>query len=66
MKALLWLLLTLSACAPVRPWQRGRLAHPCMRADARPEEDAARAHLLGARESTQGASGDRGGGCGCK
>lgn len=58
-------LATLS-CAPVRPWQRGLLAHPCMQADGRPEEDAARAHMIGARESAQGATGDRGGGCGCR
>lgn len=66
MKWLLVFVLVLSACTPVHPWQRGRLAHPCMVADGRPEEDAARAHMVGARESTQGATGDRGGGCGCK
>lgn len=65
MRALALLLLTV-ACAPVRPWQRGTLAHPCMASDARPEEDAARAHMIGAREATQGAAGDRGGGCGCR
>lgn len=58
--------LVAGACAPVRPWERGTLAHPCMRADARPEESRAKNHMLGAREASQGASGERGGGCGCK
>ncbi|MBK9265253.1 MAG: DUF4266 domain-containing protein [Polyangiaceae bacterium] len=37
-----------------------------MRSDTRPEETRARNHMLGAREASQGASGERGGGCGCK
>ena len=59
-------LATASACAPVQPWQRGRLAHDCMRSDARPEESRARTHMLSAREGSSGAAGERGGGCGCK
>ena len=55
-----------SACEPVHSWERGLLAHPAMRADTRPEETRARNHMLGAREASQGASGERGGGCGCK
>ncbi len=55
-----------SACAPVRPWERGTLSHPCMAPDSRPEEARARVHMLGARESAAGASGEAGGGCGCK
>lgn len=58
-----WLLL---GCQPVPPWNRGTLAHRCMRPDARPEEGRARTHMLGAREATQGAAGQKGGGCGCK
>ncbi len=65
MRLLLLLALLLGACAPVRSWQRGTLAHRCMRPDARPEETRARNHMLGARESAQGASGESGGGCGC-
>jgi hypothetical protein len=52
-------------CADVKPYQRGTLAHPAMRKDARPEEDQARTHMLGARESSQGGTGEAGGGCGC-
>ena len=55
----------LGGCAPVRPWQRGTLAHRCMQPDARPQETRARNHMLGARESAQGAAGEAGGGCGC-
>lgn len=54
-----------SACSPVKPWQRGTLAHRCMSRDSRPEETRAQQHMLGARESARGASGDTGGGCGC-
>ena len=59
------LLLGVAACRPVKPWQRGTLAHPCMTDDGRREERRAREHMLGARESSQGASGETGGGCGC-
>ncbi|MCP4446872.1 MAG: DUF4266 domain-containing protein [Myxococcales bacterium] len=55
-----------TACGKkIKSWQRGTLAHPCMTEDSRPEELFAKQHMLGARESTQGASGETGGGCGC-
>lgn len=54
-----------AACRPLKPWQRGTLAHPCMTDDSRPEERFAKQHMLGARETTQGATGEAGGGCGC-
>lgn len=60
-----FVLLAAAACAPVPVTARGTLARECMRSDARPEEQRARAHMLGAREGSQGATGDRGGGCGC-
>jgi Domain of unknown function (DUF4266) len=59
------LLILLSACTPVRPWQRGTLAHRCMGNGENRENLRARQHLLGARESSQGATGETGGGCGC-
>ncbi|MCC6666974.1 MAG: DUF4266 domain-containing protein [Polyangiaceae bacterium] len=55
-----------AGCAPVHSWQRGTLASRCMSPDARPSETRARAHMLGAREGSTGASGEVGGGCGCK
>lgn len=54
------------ACTPVKPWQRETLSHRCMTEDSRPELQRARQHMLGARESAQGATGETGGGCGCK
>lgn len=58
--------LLLSACATVKPWQRARLADPCMVFD----EDASlaqyRGHWLEAREGSAGGAGVQGGGCGCK
>ncbi|MBK7584948.1 MAG: DUF4266 domain-containing protein [Myxococcales bacterium] len=55
-----------AGCSPVHAWQRGTLAHRCMAPDSRPEEAKARTHMLGAREGSSGASGEVGGGCGCK
>lgn len=60
--------LALSACAPVAPWERGTLARRPMRTDdpARVEARKTQLHMLGAREASAGASGDAGGGCGCR
>lgn len=63
-----WLLLAaaIAGCAPVKPWERGLLAHRCMRPDAQPNETQARLHILWAREGSQGAAGQAGSGCGCR
>ncbi|HEV8324175.1 MAG TPA: DUF4266 domain-containing protein [Myxococcota bacterium] len=53
-------------CAPLRPWERGLLAHRCMDPRARPEARRARLHLLTAREASRGGEGESGGGCGCQ
>lgn len=55
-----------ASCVPVPAWQRGLLAHRCMDPEARLEEARAEQHLLGARETTRGAAGEVGGGCGCR
>ncbi len=57
--------LLLASCTTIKPWQRETLTHPCMTDESRPEELFAKQHMLGARETTQGASGETGGGCGC-
>ena len=59
-------LLSLGACATVQPWQRARLADPCMTFDADASLAAYRAHWLEAREGSTGGAGIQGGGCGCK
>ncbi len=54
-----------TACATVKPWQRGTLADSCMVFDA----DSATAymtHWQEAREGSMGGFGVQGGGCGCK
>jgi hypothetical protein len=55
-----------AGCATVEPWQRGRLADPCMIFDADPSAAAYRAHWQESREASMGGSGVQGGGCGCK
>jgi hypothetical protein len=56
----------LSGCATVQPWQRGRLADPCMIFDADAAKLAYTTHWQEAREASAGGFGIQGGGCGCK
>jgi hypothetical protein len=57
---------TLSACAPVQPWERGNLAKPHMAMQPFPIQAAFREHIYGSRESASGGSASSGGGgCGC-
>jgi len=58
--------LTGAACATVQPWQRGRLADPCMVFDADASQVAYMAHWQEAREASSGGYGVQSGGCGCK
>lgn len=59
-------LLTLtSSCAPVKPWQRGALADPIMRADRDPMGDSLIEHVYFSREAASGGRSVGGGGCGC-
>lgn len=69
-KAVLWsiagsLLFALNACAPVQPWQRGRLAQPAMALDADPMLTAISQHVYDSKEASSGGIGAAGGGCGC-
>ena len=61
----LLVLLLLSACAPVQPWERGRLAQPRMALDEDPMLAAISAHIYDSKEASSGGSGPAGGGCGC-
>jgi hypothetical protein len=58
--------LTAGACATVQPWQRGRLADPCMIFDADASAVAYMTHWQEAREGSSGGFGVQSGGCGCK
>jgi Domain of unknown function (DUF4266) len=53
-------------CATVQPWQRGRLADPCMLFDADASQVAYMTHWQEAREASSGGYGVQSGGCGCK
>jgi uncharacterized protein DUF4266 len=53
-------------CAAVQPWQRGRLADPCMMFDADASRVAYMTHWQEAREAASGGYGVQSGGCGCK
>ena len=55
-----------TGCATVQPWQRGRLADPCMTFEANAALNAYAAHWQEAREGAAGGAGVLGGGCGCK
>ncbi len=55
-----------AGCASVQPWQRGRLANPCMIFDANGQQLAFDTHWQTAREGAAGGFGVQSGGCGCK
>ncbi|MGE5360592.1 MAG: DUF4266 domain-containing protein [Bacteroidales bacterium] len=58
--------LAAGGCATVQPWQRGRLANPCMTFDANGHQLAFDTHWHTAREAAAGGDGVQSGGCGCK
>jgi hypothetical protein len=58
-----WLL---TGCATVEPWQRSRLANPCMVFDSNGGQLTFDTHWQTAREGAAGGFGIQGGGCGCK
>jgi len=55
----------LGACAPVQPWERGRLAQPSMALDADPMLASISRHIYDSKEASSGGVGPAGGGCGC-
>jgi len=59
------LALSLSACATVQPWERGRLAHDCMKNPVDAVEMARFGHIEAVREGSAGGATAGGGGCGC-
>lgn len=59
------MLATLSACAEVQPWERGRLANPRMALDDDRLLSAIDAHTYSSKEAATGGIGPAGGGCGC-
>lgn len=61
----LFLAVTASGCASVKPWEREYLADPIMQFDYNKEEKSVREHFLATREGSTGSFGVSGGGCGC-
>jgi hypothetical protein len=55
----------LAGCAPVAPWDRGRLAKPQMALEPDPALRMLREHTYRSREAAAGAGIGEGGGCGC-
>ena len=64
--ALATLAASATACATVKPWQRGQLANRCMQFDPDGGFAAFRGHWQESREGASGGAGLQGGGCGCK
>ncbi|MCB0281546.1 MAG: DUF4266 domain-containing protein [Calditrichae bacterium] len=62
---LLFLLLILSGCATVKPWERESLADPIMIIDENPIDAGMKEHFIDYREGSEGATGAQSGGCGC-
>lgn len=65
---LAWMFLPLvmaSGCAEVKPWERGPLAHRCMRAVPQASRGQLREHVMAVREGASGGLGGAGAGCGC-
>jgi hypothetical protein len=60
-----FLIFSLGACAPVQPWERGRLAQPVMALAADPLQESMDAHVYDSKEASSGGMGAAGGGCGC-
>jgi len=58
-------LLATTGCQQVKPWQRGTLADPIMRADRDPIGNMFDEHIYFSREAAAGGRGVGGGGCGC-
>ncbi len=58
----------LSGCAglaPVKPWEKGKLAKPSMRMDEDVLGQRFELHVYASKENSTGGYGAGGGGCGC-
>ncbi len=54
-----------AACAPVQPWELGRLAQPQMALEADALMASMDDHTYTSKEAASGGIGPAGGGCGC-
>lgn len=58
-------LLSLSACSSVKPWEKGSLAKKEMAWEPDPMQAAIDSQVYASKESSRGGNGSAGGGCGC-
>ncbi len=63
--AILLAVCLLTACADVRPWERGYLAREEMAWDTDPLERQLNDHIFFSKEASSGGNSAAGGGCGC-
>jgi len=63
--AILLLIILLSSCTTVQPWQREILSEPVMKLDENPIDKAHHEHYKTFHEGSIGGTGSQGGGCGC-
>ena len=61
----LFILLCLSACETVQPWERGTLARREMQWEPDRMEISLHAQINASKEASSGGQGAAGGGCGC-
>ena len=61
----LFVLLCLSACETVQPWERGALARREMQWEPDRMEISLQAQINASKEASSGGQGAAGGGCGC-
>ena len=61
----LFILLCLSACETVQPWERGTLARQEMQWEPDRMEISLQAQINASKEASSGGQGAAGGGCGC-
>jgi hypothetical protein len=68
-RCLVWIcglaVVSLTGCANVKPWERGRFADYTMRSDRDPLASSFAEHMWFSREASSGGRGVGGGGCGC-
>jgi len=62
---LMMVLVGLTACTTVKPWQRDLLAKPQMALDSDPLQTSFDEHIYFSKEASSGGRGFGGGGCGC-
>jgi len=63
--AAVYVLLALSACTTVKPWERGNLAQDVMAWQDDPLKASLDNHIYFAKEGSSGGGQAAGGGCGC-